>query len=128
MVEGEKKIGRPTKMTPEVLKALRQAFLVGATKEEASHYAGISKVTLYTYIENNPEFLNDIEAWTSEPILKAKTTLAKSLSEPLHAKWYLERRAKKDYGANVDVTTDGDKLSPILVKFIGESDEPRQDN
>jgi hypothetical protein len=119
MAEG-KKIGRPTKMTPEVIEALRQAFLIGATNEEAYRFAGVSHETFYNYIEKHPEFREDMETWKQAPILKAKKTVANDLSMVKTAQWYLERRAKKDYGANVDLTSDGDKLTPLLVKFIGE--------
>ncbi len=121
------KMARPTKMTPEVIAALRQAYLVGATNEEASHYADIAPSTLYLYIEKNPEFSEQISAWKSEPILKAKQMAVRGIDKDIKAAhWYLERRAKKDYGANVDLTTDGEKLQPILVKFIGD-DEPEND-
>lgn len=112
-------MARPTKMTPETLDKLRQAYLIGANDREAYGYAGISHETFYNYIEKHPEFREQITDWQNEPILKAKTTITKSLSDPLHAKWYLERKVKKEYGSNVDVTTDGEKLpAPILVEFV----------
>lgn len=120
-------MGRPTVMTEQVLEALRQAFLIGATNLEAAHYAGITERTLYDYIKRVPEFSQQIEAWKSEPILKAKQTITKSLADPQHAKWYLERKAKKEYGNNVDITSDGEKLTVALVEFIGD-DQPDQEN
>lgn len=110
-------------MTEAVLDKLRQAFLVGATNLEAAHFAGITEKTLYNYIEKHPEYLQQIAAWKADPILKAKQKVASEIEKDTNtAKWYLERKAKKEYGANVDVTTDGDKLQPILVKFIGDED------
>lgn len=41
-------------------------------------------------------------------------------------KWQLSKEAPKKYGDKVDLTTDGEKLQPILVKFIGD-DEPEND-
>lgn len=109
-------------MTDEVLNSLRQAFLIGATNAQAANLAGITEKTLYNYIDKHPEFLQQMEGWKADPILKAKKTIVDSLDEVKNAQWYLERKAKKEYGANVDVTSDGDKLQPILVKFIGEED------
>ena len=108
-------MARPTKMTPETIDKLRQAFLIGATKEEASGYAGISKVTLYSYIEKHPEFVNEIEKWQNDPILKAKTMVVESLSTDLkNAQWYLERKAK-EFKPKQDITTnDKDLPTPIL--------------
>lgn len=120
-------IGRPTKMTPETIAALRQAYLVGANDREAYGYANISHETFYNYIQKHPEFRERIIDWQNEPILKAKTMIVKNIDKDIkNAQWYLERRAKKEYGANVDVTSDGEKLQPILVKFIGD-DEAEND-
>lgn len=122
-------MARPTKMTPETLDKLRQAYLIGANDREAYGYAGISHETFYNYIEKHPEFREKIIDWQNEPILKAKTTIAKSLSDPQHAKWYLERKAKKEYGNNVDVTTDGQKLpTPIIsLEDVQRNDSNQED-
>ena len=122
-------MARPTVMTEQVIDKLRQAFLIGATNLEAAHYAGITEKTLYNYIEKHPEYLQQIEAYKSEPILKAKQTVAKSLNEAKHAQWYLERKAKKEYGANVDVTTDGKALpTPIIdLTNVQQDDSNQQD-
>ena len=107
-------MGRPTKMTPETIEKLRQAFIIGATKEEACAYAEISKVTLYSYIDKNPDFVNDIEAWQKTPLLKAKATVNKNLDDTKTAQWYLERRAK-EFKPKQDLTTnDKDLPTPIL--------------
>ena len=110
-------------MTPVVLERLREAFLIGANDKEAYGYADISHETFYNYIEKHPEFREEIEKWKAAPILRAKRKVSDEIEKDTStAKWLLERRAKKEYGANVDVTSDGDKLQPILVKFIGEED------
>lgn len=119
------KMARPTVMTEQVIDKLRQAFLIGATNDEACGYADISVKTLYNYIEKVPEFLQQIEHWKNEPILKAKTTVVKNLDDTKNAQWYLERKAKKEYGANVDVTTDGEKLDGLVViKYDDSNDTP----
>lgn len=107
-------------MTPETIDKLRQAFLIGATKEEASGYAGISKVTLYSYIEKHPEFVNEIEKWQSEPILKAKTTVVKNLDDTKNAQWYLERKAKAEFAPRQEHTgADGNAIQAIIDKYGG---------
>lgn len=121
-------MGRPTVMTELVLDKLRQAFLIGATNLEAAHYAGITEKTLYNYIDKHPEYLQQIEAWKSEPILKAKQTITKGLSDPQHAKWYLERKAKKEYGNNVDITSDGESLKVVIEDSYASQPKFRKDN
>ena len=110
-------MARPTVMTEEVLKALRQAYLVGATNEEAAHYAGISPTTIYNHIQSNPEFLEKIEGWKSEPILKAKQTVVKAVAaSPKDAQWYLERKAK-DFKPKADITTGDNPIQTLLTAY-----------
>lgn len=118
-------MARPTVMTEPVIAALRQAYLVGATNEEAAHYAGISPNTIYNYIESHPEFLVQIDAWKSEPILKAKQTIIKNMHDTKVSQWYLERKAKREYGNNVDVTSDGQKLPTPIISLEDVQDNPR---
>lgn len=109
------KVGRPLKITEEVIELLRQAYMVGASHAEAAAFANIGQRTLYDYLEKYPEFSQQTDEWRLAPVLKAKTTIVNKLSDVKNAQWYLERRAKKEYGQNVDVTTDGKALpTPIL--------------
>jgi len=119
------KVGRPTKINDEVIELLRQAYLVGATNAEACAYAEIGERTLYDYLAENEDFSQRIDEWKLAPILKAKTTVVNKLNDVKNAQWYLERKAKKEYGANVDVTTDGDKLDGLVViKYDDSNDTP----
>lgn len=117
------KVGRPSRMTPEVLDKLRQAYLIGATNAEACGYAEIGERTLYEYLEKNPEFAQRIEQWKNEPILKAKTTVVKNLSDVKNSQWYLERKAK-DFKpkAEVDVTGFFDN-NELKITIVDERDK-----
>jgi len=107
-------MGRPTVMTPAVLDKLRQAFLFGATNEEACAFADIGYRTLYDYLDRNPEFSQEIEKWQLNPILKAKVTVVRELDDPKNAQWYLERRAK-EFKPKSDITSNNKELpTPIL--------------
>lgn len=119
-------IGRPTKMTEATIAALRQAYLVGANDREAYGYANISHETFYNYIQKHPEFREQIIDWQNEPILKAKTMAVRGIDKDIKAAhWYLERRAKKDYGANVDLTTDGEKLEGLVIVRDKDADSTK---
>lgn len=121
-------MARPTKMTDEVLKDLRQAYMWGATNAEACAYAEIGERTLYDYLAENKEFSQEIENWKSEPILKAKKTIVEDITNTKTAQWYLERRAKKEYGANVDITTDGKELPSPILGGIAKGELPTNDS
>lgn len=41
-------------------------------------------------------------------------------------KWVASKLKPKKYGDKVDVTSDGEKIQPVLVRFVGEDD--KQDN
>ena len=117
-------MARPTVMTDEVLDKLRQAFLIGATNEEAYRYAGVSHETFYNYLEKHPEFREKMEAWKEEPILKAKRKVVTDIDKDTKtAQWYLERKAK-DFKSKVDITSGDEPISEIKVRFVGEDDEP----
>ena len=118
------KLGRPTVMTPEVLRALQVIFLIGATQEEACRYSGISVKTLWSYTEKHPEFLQEIRAWQEDGILKARRKVIEEIPEDINtAKWYLERKRKSEFSLRQELTgKDGDAIQPILVKFLDEND------
>lgn len=107
-------MGRPTKMTPETLEKLRQAFLIGANNDEACAFAEIHRDTLYDYMKKNPEYSYLVEQYKETPILKAKATVNKNLDDSKTAQWYLERRAR-EFKPKSDLTTnDKDLPTPIL--------------
>lgn len=92
-------VGRETVVTPSVLERLYAAFRVGATDEEACDYAQISTTTLYEYQKKHPEYAEQKAGWKREPILKAKTKVVGDIETNVSiAQWYLERKAKKEFG------------------------------
>lgn len=118
-----KKSGRPTKMTPRTLGKLREAFLLGASDEEACLLADIHPDTLYAYQKEKPEFSEQKKTLKLNPVLKARRAIFKDLDNPRTAMWYLERRAKSEFGpeAEDDLAT---KVPVALVQFVGPDGEP----
>jgi len=121
-------VGRPTVMTEEVILKLEHAFAIDATVEEACSYASIGRNTFYEYLKKNPDFQDRIDDLRQRPVLKARQTIADALADPQHAKWYLERKKRKEYGANVDVTTDGKELPQPLLNAIFNNDSDPQNS
>lgn len=111
-------------MTTEVLNKLEEVFALGGTDTEACMYADISPRTLYKYQEENPDFVQRKEALKEKPFLKARKTIVESLNDPNHAFKFMERKKKAEFGQNVDVTSDGQALPPVLVKFLNAEDNP----
>ena len=115
-------VGRPTKLTPEVVTKLEEVFALDGTVEEACFYAGIARQTYYRWMEENPDYSDRFEALRQKPFLKARQTIVKALDNPDHAFKYMTKKKKAEFGDTVDLTSGGDKLQPILVKFLDKSD------
>lgn len=124
---GKAETGRPPKINKDVLKQLESVFTIGGTDEEACLYADISMQTLYNYQKENPEFIDRKKLLKNKPLLKARKTVVENLHIIKHAKWYLERKNKKEFSLRYEVTgKDGerqehsisiDDLSNIISKL-----------
>jgi hypothetical protein len=119
-------VGRPTKMTPETVKKLEEAFAIGASDGEACFYADISKETLYTYQDKTPGFLDRKNALKERPVLLARQTVAKSMETDVNtAKWYLERKLKKEFASRNELTgADGKDLPTPLLGGVSKNTTP----
>ena len=115
--------GRPTVMTPEAIAKLEEAFSNGASDLEACFLANISKDSLYRYQQENPEFCDRKEALKDMIKYQARLAIKEALNDEKTkvetAKWYLERKDKRNFSTRTELTgEDGEKLQPVLVEFI----------
>jgi hypothetical protein len=91
-------MGRPTKMTNLVVKKLEEAFALGCTDLEACFYADITKQTLYTYQQSQPEFLDRKEALKQRPVLEARRSVINHFKDSGNlALRYLEHKQKDEF-------------------------------
>jgi hypothetical protein len=77
--------GRPTKMTENTVNKLEEAFLMGCSDAEACFFADISKQTLYTYQEKNPEFVDRKERLKSNPLFLSRRIQLEALKDESNA-------------------------------------------
>lgn len=118
--------GQLYKATPAVLEKLQQAFAIDATIEEACFYADINPATYYLWKKAKPEQFEKLERLRNTPILAARQAVVSSFTgltpDVQMALKYLERKRKKEFGTNVDITSDGKPiqqpaiLSPITAR------------
>lgn len=142
MIEAPKKTKAPEKIKydkPDVLKPrskfkyamivrkLEQAFSIGCTVSEACVYADISRNTYYRWIENNETLKDRFEALLEKPSLKARQTVVNGLGDVDVAKWYLERKVKKEFSTRQEVTGEGGKpiRKEIIIKIENFANEPK---
>jgi hypothetical protein len=115
-----KKGGRPSEMTGEKVKKLEEVFALDGTVEEACFYADISKQTYYNWLEKNPELVDRFEALRQTPILKARKTVVRALSNPNIAMSYLERKRKAEFSVRQEIehSTPPDKQFNVKISTI----------
>lgn len=86
--------GKPNLDWEAAKKKLREAYLIGASDEEACLYADIGVSTLYKYQKKDPEFVEQKALWKKNPILLAKQNIFTDISKQKNintSKWYLEK-------------------------------------
>lgn len=105
------KIGRPSVMTQLVVSKLEYAFSIGSTVTEACGFAGITRQTLYEFIEKDKLFADRIESLREQPVLKARETIVQRLNDPEFAKYYLSKKRPDEFGEQ----TNPGVLVPVQV-------------
>ena len=113
-------VGRPTKMTPEALKKLEEAFAIGCSDLEACFYADISHQTLYTYQKSHPKFLERKRELKERPVLLARQKVVSEIEKDTkNAQWYLEKKKSDEFsGREVVEHTADDDIKSVLRKLL----------
>lgn len=120
MKTNKKTTGRPTKLNKTTVGKLEQAFAIGASITTACQYTGISRDTYYEWCKQNKRLSDKFNELREQPLLKALATINNNLNNPKIAQWYLERKAKQEFGNQIDITSDGEKLEPVQIIQIGD--------
>lgn len=109
-------VNDPKKLTPETLQKIEEAAAMDCTMPEIALFANVSVSSLYNWMESDPKFKERLEELRANPILKARSTIVKGLNQADNAKWYLERKAKKEFAQRQEMTgADGKDLpTPII--------------
>lgn len=109
--------GRPTKMTPETVAKLEEAFLMGCSDIEACLFADISKHTLYKYQEKHPEFKDRKELLKENPVMLARKSVLNGMEKDGNlALKFLERKNKDEFGLKQTTEHQGE-LKINVVKY-----------
>lgn len=119
--------GRPTKLDDEVRRKIEEAAALDASVEEIAFYAGVHRATLHRWLQEDEGLRDRIQELRERPILKARQTITKALDDPNYAFKYLERKRRKEFGANVDLTTDGKELPQPLLYALRNNDCNQED-
>lgn len=126
-------MGRPTKLTPELLKKAEQLLAAGNYVTTVCDYLGIDRSTWYKWLEQGRkankglyfDFFHTVKKAESEAEIRAVTGILKAGNTNWQAfAWFLERkypdRWKRDRGADTsDVSDEGEGAS--LAEALRES-------
>jgi hypothetical protein len=108
------KDGKFTKKTEDVVKRIEEAYAMDCSIKEVLIYANISKQTLYNWMEEDKEWKERLDELRSTPFLKARKTVIRGIEENYgNAMDYMKRKKKAEFGDNVDLTSGGEKITPI---------------
>ena len=119
-------------MTEGIVAKLENVFAIDGSVEEACSYAEISRDAFYDFSKKNQEFSDRIADLRQKPILKARQTVVQKLGESYsNAMDYLKRKRKLEFGDGIDVTSGGEKITPIYggssINTLPKNDSERQD-
>lgn len=101
-------VGRPTVMTPETIRKLETAFLLGCSDNEACFSAGIGRSTLADYERDHPEFSERKKALKNNPVFVARQTILNAMmqGDAKTAMWFLERKRRSEFGKESRLTAE----------------------
>jgi DNA-binding XRE family transcriptional regulator len=109
-----------TKLTPDVRSKIEYVASIDGTVEEMAYYCDVSRQTIYNWLDKESDFFDKklalkVEKLRANPVLKARQTVVQSLNDPVHAFKYLEKKRKKEFGNNLDITTDGKEITNTVL-------------
>lgn len=102
-------MGRPPKVTDEVLRKLEDAFLKGLSDREACFYADLAESTFYDYCKKHKDFSERKELLKENVKIRAKMNVADRISggDIDLSKWYIERKCKDEFSLKQEVQHSG---------------------
>lgn len=103
-------MGRPRKITNEVVGKLEYAFMKGFNISEACDYAAISRDTYYEKLKKSKEFSDRMERAKTNLQRKAKLNLAEAIESGNldESKYYLERKCKDEFSVKQEINVAGE--------------------
>jgi hypothetical protein len=95
----------------DVISKCKEIWALDGSDLEASSYADISKDSISRYLKAHPELKEYRDRLRQRPVLKARQEVIKGLNCYTNAMDYLKRKKKMEFGDNIDVTSDNDKIT-----------------
>ena len=90
-----------------MLALLRQAWAMDCPDCEAASFADISAASLSRYVSSHPKVEQEKERLKQKPFLAARSTILNAVSsgDKETARWYMERKRKREFSTLAQVET-----------------------
>lgn len=113
-------MGRPPKVTEDIVGILEQAFKDGANISQACILAKISRDSYYYNLENNPGFSDRMHAAQEWISIIARRNLAQQIAKgnPVVSLTWLERKDKKEFAPRQELS--GPEGQPLGYVYEGD--------
>lgn len=104
----DKKGGRPSIITEDVLRKLEYAFALDCTIEEACLMAGIYPTAYYTFLKKEKGFAKTVLLLRNIPVLIARKTVVEGLEgRREEAMSYLRVKKNREFSPRLNMTAEG---------------------
>jgi len=131
-------MARPSKLTPEAQAAIVEAVLHGCTYKDASEAAGVSYETFNEWMKAGRENKRGKFSEFSELVDKANAKCAVNFTRVIqtaaakgdakYALEWLKRRRRSEWGDNVDVTSNNEKIQQTVIYIPDNFRDDTKDN
>lgn len=122
---GKKDTGRPTVMTEEKIRELKDCFSKGYTDVQAYTSVGISEGAFKKYCREHQDFKHLKEVWKKRVDTIAKCNLVADIEKGNveSSKWWLERKCKDEFSKSPDaVINNNNQANTVYVTKKDEDD------
>lgn len=131
-------IGRPPAYTKQLGDKICDLITTGLSLRKVCKLPGIpSRQTIHSWLIKDKDFF-DQYARASKLRREEKFDELEDITDEVEdvqrarlkidvIKWQLSKEEPKKYGDKVDITSDGEKLQPVLVKFISNETDRNPD-
>ena len=123
-----RKMGRPSKLTPEVQKRILTLIRAGNTFHDSAIGAGVGESTFFQWKRENPEFLAALKKAEVQFIDRNLAIIQKATNKAwTAAAWLLERRFPERFGRDRKVVPEVEEGLPVLrreLKWVSNRNLP----
>ena len=104
---------------------IEEVAALDGSVDEMAYYCDVARQTIYNWLEENPDLMDKVERLRARPVLKARRTILDKMDDSYsNAMDYVKRKRKLEFGDNIDVTTDGEKIEVVTgMKIISEAND-----